>query len=170
MTTGLPGSPFPLGATVHSDSEHGGGTNFAAASEVAAGLTLCLFDAAGRETQVPMLDFDAGVWHTFVPGVKAGQAYGFRAQGPYEPAQGIRCNPAKLLLDPYAKAVDGSVQWDQAVFAYPFGHPDQRNDEDSAPHVPRSVVVNPFFSWDSDRHPRTPYHETVIYETHVRGL
>ena len=160
-----PGNSYPLGATFD-----GVGTNFALFSEVADRVELCLFDEGGAETRVALNEVDGFVWHGYLPGVSPGQRYGYRVHGPYNPAAGQRCNPAKLLLDPYAKAVDGSVQWDQAVFAYPFGHPEQRNDEDSAPHVPRSVVVNPFFSWDSDRHPRTPYHETVIYETHVRGL
>jgi isoamylase len=165
VTTGLPGSPFPLGATVLD-----GGTNFAAASEVAAGLTLCLFDAAGHETQVPMLDFDAGVWHTFVPGVKAGQAYGFRAQGPYEPAQGIRCNPAKLLLDPYARAVTGTVTDNPDVLGYVGGNPDTPSDTDSAPDVPRSVVVDPAYGWRDSGPLRRPYADTVIYEVHVKGF
>jgi isoamylase len=170
VTTGLPGSPFPLGATLHSDSEHGGGTNFAVASEVAAGLTLCLFDADGHETQIPMLDFDAGVWHTFVPGVKAGQAYGFRAQGPYDPAQGIRCNPAKLLLDPYARAVTGTVTDNPDVLGYVGGNPDTPSDTDSAPDVPRSVVTDPAYGWRDSGPPARPYADTVIYEVHVKGF
>ena len=160
-----PGNSYPLGATFD-----GVGTNFALFSEVAERVELCLFGERGAETRVPLHEVDGFVWHGYLPGVSPGQRYGYRVHGPYNPAAGQRCNPAKLLLDPYAKAIEGRVQWDQAVFAYPFGHPDQRNDEDSAPHVPRSVVINPFFSWDSDRHPRTPYHETVVYETHVRGL
>ncbi|HJZ28628.1 MAG TPA: hypothetical protein VJ370_20285, partial [Streptosporangiaceae bacterium] len=102
--TALPGSPFPLGATPGE-----GGTNFAVASAVADGMVLCLFDEAGEETQIPLRDYDAGVWHAFVPGVGEGQAYGYRATGPYDPAGGVRCNPAKLLLDPYARAISGSV-------------------------------------------------------------
>ena len=170
MTTGLPGSPFPLGATLHRDREHGGGTNFAVASEVAAGLTLCLFDAAGHETQVPMLDFDAGVWHTFVPGVTAGQAYGFRAQGPYDPARGIRCNPAKLLLDPYARAVTGTVTDNPNVLGYVGGNPDTPSDTDSASDVPRSVVTDPAYGWRDSGPLRRPYADTVIYEVHVKGF
>ena len=170
VTTGLPGSPFPLGATLHRDSGHGGGTNFAVASEVAAGLTLCLFDAAGHETQVPMLDYDAGVWHTFVPGVTAGQAYGFRAQGPYDPAQGIRCNPAKLLLDPYARAVTGTVTDNPDVLGYVGGNPDTPSDTDSASDVPRSVVVDPAYGWRDSGPLRRPYADTVIYEVHVKGF
>jgi isoamylase len=160
-----PGSSYPLGATYD-----GVGTNFALFSEVAERVDLCLFDEDGAETAIGLHEVDGFVWHGYLPGIGPGQRYGYRVHGRYDPAAGQRCNPAKLLLDPYAKAVEGSVRWDPAVFAYPFGHPDQRNDADSAPYVPRSVVVNPFFSWDNDRHPRIPYHETVIYEAHVRGL
>ncbi len=160
-----PGSSYPLGATYD-----GVGTNFALFSEVAERVDLCLFDEDGAETAISLHEVDGFVWHGYLPGTGPGQRYGYRVHGRYDPAAGQRCNPAKLLLDPYAKAVEGSVRWDPAVFAYPFGHPDQRNDTDSAPYVPRSVVVNPFFSWDNDRHPRIPYHETVIYEAHVRGL
>ncbi len=170
MTTGLPGSPFPLGATLHSDTRHGGGTNFAVAAAVAAGRTRWRFDAAGHETQVPMLDFDAGVWHTFVPGVGAGQAYGFRAQGPYDPAQGIRCNPAKLLLDPYARAVAGTVTDHPDVLGYVGGNPDTPSDTDSAPDVPRSVVVDPAYGWRDSGPPARPYADSVIYEVHVKGF
>ena len=160
-----PGGSYPLGATYD-----GVGTNFALFSEVAERVELCLFDEDGRESRVPLQEVDGFVWHGYLPGISPGQRYGYRVHGRYDPAAGQRCNPAKLLLDPYAKAVEGSVRWGQAVFAYPFGQPDERNDTDSAPYVPRSVVINPFFDWDSDRHPRTPYHETVIYEAHVRGL
>jgi glycogen operon protein len=113
---------------------------------------------------------DGFVWHGYLPGIGPGQRYGYRVHGPYEPAAGHRCNPAKLLLDPYAKAIEGRVDWDPAVFSYQFADHDKRNDEDSAPHVPRSVVINPYFDWGSDRPPGTPYNESVIYEAHVRGL
>ncbi|MBO0771662.1 MAG: glycogen debranching protein GlgX [Actinobacteria bacterium] len=160
-----PGSSYPLGATFD-----GAGTSFALFSEVAERVELCLFDEAGAEARVPLREVDGFVWHGYLPGIQPGQRYGYRVHGPYDPAAGHRCNPAKLLLDPYAKAIEGAVRWDPAVFSYPFGHPDERNDADSAPHVPRSVVSNPYFDWDVDRPPRTPYHETVIYEAHVRGL
>jgi isoamylase len=160
-----PGGSYPLGATYD-----GVGTNFALFSEVAERVELCLFDEDGTETRVPLHEVDGFVWHGYLPGIGPGQRYGYRVHGPYDPGRGQRCNPAKLLLDPYAKAIEGGVRWDQAVFAYPFGQPDERNDTDSASYVPRSVVINPFFSWDNDRHPRTPYHETVVYEAHVRGL
>jgi glycogen operon protein len=160
-----PGDSYPLGATYD-----GAGTNFALFSEVADQVELCLFDDDGTETRVGLHEVDGFVWHSYLPGVGPGQRYGYRVRGPYQPAEGVRCNPAKLLLDPYAKAIEGRVDWDPAVFSYPFGHPSQCETTDSAAHVPRSVVVNPFFNWDLDRPPRTPYHQTVIYEAHVRGL
>ena len=160
-----PGHSYPLGA-----SYDGAGTNFALFSEVADKVELCLFDADGAETQIPLTEVDGFVWHGYLPGIEPGQRYGYRVDGPYDPAQGQRCNPTKLLIDPYAKAVDGPVAWDEAVFGYRFGDADSRNDTDSAPYVPKSVVVNPFFDWGSDRPPKTPYNETVIYEAHVRGL
>ncbi|HEX5811574.1 MAG TPA: glycogen debranching protein GlgX, partial [Pseudonocardia sp.] len=160
-----PGSAYPLGA-----SYDGAGTNFAIFSEIAERVELCLFADDGTETRVALREVDGFVWHGYLPTVEPGQRYGYRIHGPYDPAKGLRCNPGKLLIDPYAKAVDGPVQWDEAVFGYPFGAPDERNEKDSAPFVPKSVVVNPFFDWGSDRHPRIPYHETVIYEAHVKGL
>jgi glycogen operon protein len=160
-----PGRAYPLGAAYD-----GAGTNFALFSEVAEQVELCLFDSEGAETRVALREVDAFVWHGYLPGIEPGQRYGYRVHGRYEPRAGRRCNPAKVLLDPYAKAVEGNVRWDQAVFSYPFGDPDGRNDADSAPYVPRSVVVDPYFDWDVDRPPRIPYHETVIYEAHVKGL
>src|SRR5215813_10367084 len=109
----LPGSQFPLGATPAA-----GGTNFAVASAVADAVTLCLFDDTGAETRIPLEDYDAGVWHGFVPGVGPGQAYGYRAAGRYDPARGLRCNPAKLLLDPYARAISGEVTFGPEVLGY----------------------------------------------------
>jgi isoamylase len=160
-----PGDSYPLGATYD-----GAGTNFGLFSEVAQRVELCLFDDDGAESRVDLREVDGFVWHAYLPGIGPGQRYGYRVHGPYHPAAGQRCNPAKLLLDPYAKAIDGVVSWGQPVFSYQFGHPDRRNNADSAPYVPRSVVVNPYFDWTHDRPPRTPYHETVIYEAHVRGL
>ncbi|MDN5931445.1 MAG: glycogen debranching protein GlgX, partial [Pseudonocardia sp.] len=159
-----PGHAYPLGATYD-----GAGTNFAIFSEVADTVELCLYDD-GVETRVALTEVDGFVHHGYLPTVEPGQLYGFRVHGPHDPAQGLRCNPDKLLIDPYAKAVDGPVKWDEAVFGYPFDDPDARSDTDSAPFVPKSVVVNPFFDWGSDRPPKTPYNETVIYEAHVRGL
>jgi isoamylase len=160
-----PGDSYPLGATYD-----GAGTNFALFSEIADQVELCLFDEDGAESRINLIEVEGFVWHCYLPGVGPGQRYGYRVHGPYEPAVGDRCNPAKLLLDPYAKAIEGNVDWNPAVFAYPFGQPDGREDSDSAGYVPRSVVVNPFFNWDHDRAPRTPYHQTVIYEAHVRGI
>jgi isoamylase len=161
-----PGTPYPLGATYD-----GSGTNFALFSEVANGVELCLFDDEGVETRVPLSERDAFVWHGYLPSVGPGQRYGYRVYGPHDPENGHRCNPAKLLLDPYAKAVEGEIDWDPACFSYRWDEgEDSFNDDDSAPHMPKSVVISPFFDWDYDRHPRTPYNETVIYEAHVKGL
>ncbi|MEU7027884.1 glycogen debranching protein GlgX [Streptomyces sp. SBR177] len=160
-----PGQAYPLGATYD-----GAGTNFAVFSEAAHRIELCLLDDDGGETSVELRETDAFVRHAYLPGVMPGQRYGFRVHGPYAPERGLRCNPAKLLLDPYARAVSGSVKWGEAVYGYPFGRPDARNDLDSAPHTMTSVVVNPYFDWGDDRRPRTEYHHTVIYEAHVKGL
>ena len=160
-----PGTAYPLGATFD-----GGGTNFALFSEVAERVELCLFDADGTETRVDLIDVDAYVWHGYLPQVQPGQRYGYRVHGPYDPENGVRCNPSKVLLDPYAKATEGAYDWAQPLFSYTFGDPDSENDEDSAAHVMLSVVVNPFFDWSGDRSPKTPYKESVIYEAHVKGL
>jgi isoamylase len=160
-----PGSPYPLGATFD-----GAGTNFALFSEVAERVELCLFAADGTESRCEMPERDALVWHAYLPDVGPGQLYGYRVHGPYDPAAGARCNPAKLLLDPYTKAVHGSVEWNEAVFSYRFGDENSFNDADSAPYVMKSVVISPYFDWTNDRAPRRPYNETVIYEAHVRGL
>ncbi|HVU75120.1 MAG TPA: glycogen debranching protein GlgX [Mycobacteriales bacterium] len=163
-----PGSAYPLGATYD-----GAGTNFAVFSDVADQVELCLLDTDGErvtEQRLPLTEVDGGVWHCYLPGIGPGQRYGFRVHGPYEPAQGLRCNPNKLLVDPYAKAVDGDVRWGEAAFSYRFDDHDARNDDDSLPNVPASVVVSPFFDWADDRPPRTPYADTVIYEAHVKGL
>ncbi len=160
-----PGRRYPLGS-----SYDGTGTNFALFSEAAERVELCLFDADGTERRVELVEVDGSVWHGYLPGVEPGQRYGYRVHGPYDPARGVRCNPNKLLLDPYAKAVDGDVRWDRAVYDYDFEDPDRMSEADSAPFVPKAVVVNPFFDWGNDRPPRVPYHETVIYEAHVKGL
>jgi isoamylase len=160
-----PGTPYPLGATYD-----GAGTNFAVFSEVADSVELALFDDDGNETRVTLPEYDAFVWHGYLPGVSPGQRYGFRVHGPYEPAAGNRCNPNKLLLDPYAKAIEGQVDWDESLYGYPFGSPDERNDADSAPHAMKSVVINPYFDWRTDHALRIPYHESLIYEAHVKGM
>jgi glycogen operon protein len=160
-----PGTPYPLGATYD-----GAGTNFAVFSEVAEKLELCLFDDDERETRVALPEYDAFVWHGYLPGVSPGQRYGFRVYGPNDAAHGHRCNPNKLLLDPYAKAIHGDIDWDESLFGYPFGDPAGQNDQDSAAHTMKSVVINPFFDWRSDHALRIPYHESIIYEAHVKGM
>ena len=159
-----PGTPFPLGATYD-----GVGTNFSVFSEVAEAVEVCLFD--GDEQRVELPEMTGYCWHGYLPGVGPGQRYGFRVHGPYDARAGLRCNPAKLLLDPYAKAVDGEVRWDPALYPYPLGGDDlARDDADSAPFMPRGVVTNPYFEWGDDHLLRIPWHETVLYETHVRGF
>jgi isoamylase len=160
-----PGNPFPLGATFD-----GAGTNFSLFSEVADRVEVCLFDTDGGETRLPLPEVTAFIHHGYLPGVQPGQRYGFRVHGPWNPGEGHRCNPHKLLIDPYAKAVEGAVEWADAVFPYDEGDGDRASSDDSAPFVPKSVVVNPYFDWSDDRHPRTPWHETVVYEAHVKGL
>ena len=160
-----PGTPYPLGA-----SWDGTGTNFTLFSEAAERVELCLFDDRGRETRLDLPEVDGFVWHGYVLGVGPGQRYGYHVHGPHDPEAGHRCNPAKLLLDPYGKAVDGDLNWHEAVFSYHFASPSEMNTADSAPYMPKNVVINPYFDWGDDRPPRTPYHETVIYEAHVKGL
>ncbi len=160
-----PGSAYPLGATFD-----GSGTNFALFSEVADRVDLCLFDDRGAESRFELREVDAFVWHGYLPNIGPGQRYGFRVAGAYDPSRGLRCNPQKLLLDPYAKAIEGDVRWGPSVFSYRFNDPSKRNNADSAKQMPKSVVVNPYFDWDNDRAPRRPYNESLIYEAHVRGL
>ena len=161
----LPGSQFPLGATPAA-----AGTNFAVTSSVADAVTLCLFDDAGTETQIPLVDYDAGVWHGFIPGIGPGQAYGYRVFGPYDPSRGVLCNPAKLLLDPYARAISGEVRFGPEVLGYAAGDPGAPSTLDSAGHMPRGLVVDPEFAWADDRLPRRRYADTIIYEVHVKGF
>jgi isoamylase len=160
----LPGSQFPLGAT-----PAGGGTNFAVASTIAEAMQLCLFDESGAETRIPMLDYDAGVWHAFVPGVGPGQAYGYRAFGAYDPAQGLLCNPAKLLLDPYARAFSGSVRFGPEVLGYATADIDAPSAADSAANMPRSLVTDDTFAWSAAK-PMHRFSDTIIYEVHVKGF
>jgi len=161
-----PGEPFPLGATWD-----GRGTNFAVFSEIAEAVDLCLFDDAGRETCVRLPERTAFCWHGYLAGVRPGQRYGFRVHGPWNPLQGQRCNPAKLLVDPYAKSIAGDIEWNEAVFPYPLGGDDLQADErDSAAYVPKSVVIDDSFEWGADRAPGRKLHETVIYEVHVKGF
>ena len=122
------------------------------------------------EERVEITEVDGFVWHVYLPGIAPGQRYGYRVHGPYDPPRGLRCDGSKLLLDPYGKATEGDVRWDESLFDYQFGNPRKRNTTDSASHMPKNVVINPFFDWGHDRAPQIPYHETVIYEAHVRGL
>ena len=162
----LPGNPFPLGATVRD-----GGANFAVASGVADGIVLCLFDEGGAETQIPLRDCDAGVWHGFVPEIGAGQAYGYRATGPYDPARGLRCNPAKLLLDPYARAFSGAVTFGPEVLGYSARDPDAPSTADSAGSMPRSLVTaDEAFAWRDGARRRNRFSDSIIYEVHVKGF
>ena len=166
-----PGNPYPLGATWD-----GSGVNFGLFSEHATKVELCLLDGAdgNREVaRIPLTEQTDQVWHIYLPEVRPGQRYGYRVHGPYEPANGHRFNPAKLLLDPYAKAIDGTIRWSDALFGYPIGHPDAdlaRDDRDSAANIPKCVVIDPAFTWGDDRPLRIPWNETMIYEVHVKGF
>jgi glycogen operon protein len=160
-----PGRAYPLGA-----SFDGTGTNFALFTEVAEAVELCLFDDEGQERRVPLDEVDAFSWHAYLPNVGPGQRYGYRVVGPYAPERGVRCNPSKLLLDPYARAIEGGIHWDPACYSYELGDEGSINNADSAPYVFRSVVHNPYFDWANDHSPDTPLHETVIYEAHVKGM
>jgi glycogen operon protein len=161
-----PGQPYPLGAVYD-----GFGTNFSLFSEIADRIELCLFDEDGSETRIDLPEVTGYCWHGYFPEVEPGRRYGFRVHGPWDPTSGHRCNPAKLLLDPYAKVIEGQVQWDEAVFPYRFQEgPDVQSDTDSAPYMPRCVVHQPHFDWSGDRLLQLPWHETVIYETHVKGF
>jgi len=166
-----PGRPFPLGS--HWD---GAGTNFSLFSENAEAVELCLFDAEGAEERIRLRERTAFHWHCYLPDVGPGQRYGYRVHGPYDPESGRRFNAAKLLIDPYAKAIDGAVDWHSAsTLPYVVGDPDadlERDDTDSAPAVPKCLVIDPSFDWEDDEwiRPRTPWHETVIYEVHVKGF
>jgi isoamylase len=161
-----PGNRTQLGATVRD-----GGVNFAVASTVAESVAVCLFDADGHETRYDLDDYDAGVWNGFVPDVKPGQAYGYRTTGPFDPARGLRCNPSKLLLDPYARAVVGGVTYDPALLAHDPDDPAKPGQADSAPFVPRSLVIDQEgYDWEGDTPLRRPSVESVIYEVHVKGF
>ncbi|MEJ7844967.1 MAG: glycogen debranching protein GlgX [Acidimicrobiales bacterium] len=159
-----PGEPYPLGATYD-----GVGTNVSVISSVAEAVELCLFDDDGTETAVRLPERSGDVWHGYLPDIAPGQLYGFRVHGPWAPAEGLRCNQDKLLLDPYAKAIAGDIDWDEAVFGHLWSDPDHRNGDDDAAHVPKSVVINPWFDWEGDRLLRIPWQDTVIYEVHVKG-
>ncbi len=174
MPTVWPGNAYPLGATYD-----GAGTNFSLFSEIAERVDLCLIDERGSESRIPLDEVDGYVWHAYLPNITPGQRYGFRVHGPFDPAAGHRCDASKLLLDPYGKSFDGDFTFSQALFSYDLDAVDPKGDTlitgtppmvDSLGHTMTSVVINPFFDWAFDRAPLTPYHETVIYEAHVKGL
>ena len=159
---------YPLGA-----SYDGAGVNFALYSQVAQKVELCLFDEHDAETRIEMTEQNSYVWHNYIPGLQPGQRYGYRVYGPYDPMHGLRCNPNKLLLDPYAKAIEGNIDGDESLFSYWFKSSDDTsamNDLDSAAHTMKSAVINPYFDWGNDQHPYISYHDSVIYEAHVRGM
>ena len=159
---------YPLGA-----SYDGAGVNFALYSQVAQKVELCLFDEHDAEMRIEMTEQNSYVWHNYIPGLQPGQRYGYRVYGPYDPMHGLRCNPNKLLLDPYAKAIEGNIDGDESLFSYWFKSPDDTsamNDLDSAAHTMKSAVINPYFDWGNDQHPYISYHDSVIYEAHVRGM
>jgi len=167
-----PGDPYPLGA-----SYDGAGTNFSLFSEIAEKVDLCLIDERGDESRIPLDEVDGYVWHAYLPNITPGQRYGFRVHGPWDPAAGHRCDSSKLLLDPYGKAFHGEFEFGQALYSYDLNavkgdgaDPGTPPMVDSLGHTMTSVVSNPFFDWGSDRAPLTPYHETVIYEAHVKGM
>ncbi len=163
-----PGKPYPLGA-----AWDGKGTNFAIFSEHATGVDLCLFDKRGRETRLPLNEVTNFVWHGYVPSVGPGQRYGFRVHGPFSPEEGHRFNPHKLLIDPYAKALDGDIAFSEEIFGYRWNDPKEDlgfSELDSAPYVPKALVVDESFDWEGDERLQLPWYETVIYETHVRGF
>ena len=170
VTAVWPGKPYPLGATWD-----GQGVNFALFSEHADKVELCLFDAGGRREvqRIELREQTDQIWHAYLPEVRPGQLYGYRVYGPYQPDQGHRFNPHKLLLDPYAKAIVGAVQWSDVQFGYRIGSPQQDlsfSRRDSAPGMPKCQVIDPGFDWDGDRRPDIPWHHTVIYELHVKGF
>ncbi|MDH3025083.1 glycogen debranching protein GlgX [Gordonia alkanivorans] len=222
-----PGTPYPLGATYD-----GAGTNFSLFSEVAEAVELCLIDRDGKERRIRLEEVDGYCWHCYLPNVVPGQFYGFRVHGPYDPSRGLRCDPSKLLLDPYGKAFHGDFDGDASLFSYPLPTPDDAEgppedpteepvadadasevdaaEDEAAPeatdgevaeatddaetveleplpenppapeypmpgldslgHTMVSVVINPYFDWQNDRSPNRPYHQTVIYEAHVKGM
>ena len=167
----MPGNPYPQGA-----NWDGAGVNFSLFSESATGVELCLYDDRDEHLEtarIAITEQTDCVWHIYLQGVKPGLRYGYRVHGPYDPNNGHRFNPAKLLVDPYARSIDGFLRWDDALFGYTIGHPDEdlsRDDRDSAPFVPKSVVVDPYFDWRNDSQLHIPWHETIIYELHVKGF
>jgi len=166
-----PGSPYPLGATWD-----GEGVNFALFAQHATAVELCLYNSTTDKkaaTRLQVRERSHYIWHIYIPGLKPGQLYGYRVHGPYEPSRGCRFNHHKLLIDPYAKAIAGKIEWHDSLFGYEVGHPDEDlsfSTSNSAPYVPKSVVINPHFDWENDRAPKIPYHNSIIYEIHVKGF
>jgi glycogen operon protein len=169
--TVYPGSPYPLGATWD-----GHGINFALYADNATDVELCLFASSDDEVEsvkIKLVERTHHVWHAYFPDLRPGQLYGYRVHGPYDPENGHRFNPSKLLIDPYAKAIAGTIDWNDSLFGYEVGSPDEdlsRNETDSSPFIPKCVVVDSTFDWENDKAPKIPYHQTIIYETHVKGL
>jgi isoamylase len=169
--TTRPGKAYPLGATWD-----GSGVNFAFYATHATAVELCLFDTAQQKAEtvkISIRDRYDGVWHIYLPDIRPGQLYGYRVQGPYDPAAGHRYNPSKLLIDPYAKAIAGRIEWDDAIFGYQIGHSDKDlhpSEVDSAPYMPKCVVVDDAFTWGKDKQLNIPYHQSIIYEVHVKGF
>ncbi len=165
-----PGSPYPLGA-----QWDGKGVNFAIFTDDASKVELCLYDKSGRRQQacLEFTEYTNETWHMYIPGLKPGQLYAYRVHGPYDPQNGQRYNPAKLLLDPYARAIAGDIQWHDALFGYTVGSPDQdlsRDARDSARYLPKCVVIDPNFNWEGDTQLKIPFYQTIIYEMHVKGF
>jgi isoamylase len=172
MNTIYPGKPYPLGA-----NWDGQGVNFALYSDNATGVELCLYDSSvdvkDPEVRVKVTERTHQIWHCYLPGVKPGQLYGYRVHGPYEPENGHRFNANKVLIDPYAKAISGTIDWHDSLFGYELGHDKEDlsfSTTDSSPYVPKAVVVDSSFDWEDDKPPRTPYHQSVIYEAHAKGF
>jgi isoamylase len=166
-----PGSPYPLGAIWD-----GNGVNFALYADNATGVDLCLFNTVQDETEIlkiKVTERTHQIWHIYIPDLKPGQLYGYRIHGPYQPVEGHRYNPNKVLIDPYAKAISGTIEWHDALFGYQVGHDDEDlsfSEIDNAPFIPKAVVVDHNFDWEGDKFPKIPYHKTIIYETHVKGF
>jgi len=167
-----PGRPYPQGATFD-----GKGVNFALFARHAEGIELCLFDSdqsGAKEERIEIKERTHDIWHVYLPNIKPGQHYGYRVYGPYQPEEGHRFNPNKLLIDPYAKAIAGVINWHESAFGYQVGNEEQKdlsfNEQDSAPYVPKSVVIDALFDWGEDKKPNIPYHQSIIYEAHVKGF
>ena len=169
--TVYPGHPYPLGATWD-----GNGVNFALYADNATKVELCLYSSitSKREsTKIELQERTHQIWHTYIPNLKPGQLYGYRVHGPYDPQKGHRFNHHKLLIDPYARAISGNINWHDSLFGYDRkggGGNNSMSRSDSGPHVPKSVVINPLFNWEGDTPPKIPYHKTIIYETHIKGF